>query len=54
MGIAPPAHAYIDPGSTNFLIQLLLGGVFAAGLAIATFWRRIQSFVGRLFSRNGD
>jgi hypothetical protein len=36
---APSAHAYIDPGSTNFLIQILIGAVAGAGLAIATFWR---------------
>lgn len=38
---------YIDPGSTNFIIQILIGAVAGAGLAIATFWRRIVS----LFSR---
>lgn len=49
-----PAYAYIDPGSTNFLVQMLLGGLFAAALGIATFWRRIQSFFGNLFSRKRD
>lgn len=50
---ASAAHAYIDPGSTNFILQLLLGGLLGAGLAIATFWKRIRSFVGRVFSRKG-
>ena len=45
---APSAHAYIDPGSTNFIIQILIGALAGAGLAIATFWRRIKLF----FSRN--
>ncbi len=47
---APSAHAYIDPGSTNFIIQILIGALAGAGLAIATFWRRIKLF----FTRNKD
>jgi hypothetical protein len=33
--------AYLDPGSSSILIQLLGGGVAAAGVAIKLFWRRI-------------
>lgn len=38
---------YIDPGSTNFIIQILIGAAAGAGLAIATFWRRIRMFFSR-------
>ena len=48
---ASSAHAYIDPGSTNYILQILLGGLLGVGLAIATFWRRIRVFFGRFFSR---
>ena len=48
---APSAHAYIDPGSSSFIIQILIGAAAGAGLAIATFWRRIRLFFGRLFGR---
>lgn len=51
LAVTPPAHAYIDPGSTNFLLQIIAGSLLGAGLAIATFWKRIKSFLGRLFSR---
>ena len=44
---APHAHAYIDPGSSSMLIQIIIGIAGAAGLAIATFWRRIRMFFGR-------
>ena len=54
MVVAPQASAYIDPGSTNFLIQLLLGSLFGVGLALATFWRRVVGFFGRLFGRAKD
>lgn len=51
IGAAPAAQAYIDPASSSFIIQIILGAVFGAGLAIATFWRRLKDFVGRLFGR---
>jgi hypothetical protein len=38
---------YIDPGSTNVIVQVVIAGVAGAGLAIATFWRRIVSFFKR-------
>ena len=48
---APSAHAYIDPGSSSFIIQLLVGVGAGAALAIATFWRRLRAFFARLFGR---
>lgn len=51
VGAAPAAQAYIDPGSTTYIVQIILGAIFGAGLAIATFWRRFRDFVGRLFGR---
>ncbi len=44
---APSAHAYIDPGSSSFIIQILIGAAAGAGLAVATFWRRIRAFFSR-------
>lgn len=44
---APSANAYIDPGSSSFIVQMLIGAAAGAGLAIATFWRRIVGFFRR-------
>ena len=44
---APYAHAYIDPGSSSFIVQMLIGAAAGAALAIATFWRRILGFFRR-------
>jgi hypothetical protein len=44
---APNASAYIDPGSSSFIVQMLIGAAAGAGLAIATFWRRIVGFFRR-------
>lgn len=44
---APNAHAYIDPGSSSFIVQMLIGAGAGAALAVATFWRRIIGFFRR-------
>jgi hypothetical protein len=38
---------YIDPGSSSFIIQILIGAAAGVGLAIATFWRKIRLFFSR-------
>jgi len=39
---------YLDPGSGSFLIQLLIAGIAAAGIAIAASWSKVK----RLFNKN--
>jgi hypothetical protein len=39
-----PAYAYLDPGSGSMILQVLLGGVAAIGVAIKIFGRRILEF----------
>jgi hypothetical protein len=33
--------AYLDPGSGSMLLQLILGGVAAAGVGLKMTWRRV-------------
>jgi hypothetical protein len=33
--------AYLDPGTGSMLVQLLVGGVAAAGVAARLYWNRI-------------
>jgi hypothetical protein len=33
--------AYLDPGSGSMLLQLILGGVAAAGIGLKMTWRRV-------------
>ena len=49
---APPAHAYLDPGTGSYIFQLLLAGVVGLAFVIKVFWSRIKSFFSKLFSRN--
>ena len=33
--------AYLDPGTGSMLVQLLVGGFAAAGVALKLYWQRI-------------
>ena len=35
--------AYLDPGSGSLIVQLLVGGVAAAGVSLKLYWRRVMS-----------
>ena len=34
--------AYLDPGSGSMLVQLLVGGIAAAGVTAKLYWHRIR------------
>lgn len=44
-------HAYLDPGSGSYLLQLLIAGGVGILFSIKTFWFQIKTFVTNLFSR---
>jgi hypothetical protein len=37
--------AYLDPGSSSMILQILAGGLAAAGVATKLFWHRILRFL---------
>lgn len=41
------AHAYLDPGTGSFLIQILVGVVAGGAYLVKTFWKNIRSFFSR-------
>ena len=40
------AYAYLDPGSGSMLLQVILGGVAAIGVAMKLYWHRIKAKLG--------
>ena len=44
--IAEPAFAYLDPGTGSMLLQVILGGVAAVGVALKLFWHKIRVAIG--------
>jgi len=43
---AGPAFAYLDPGTGSMLLQVILGGIAAVGVAIKLFWYKIRIAIG--------
>ena len=38
------AHAYLDPGTGSYALQILIGVLFGAGYIIKMFWSKIINF----------
>ena len=45
------AHAYLDPGTGSYVVQLLIGTVLGGLFALGVFWRRVVASFKRLFKR---
>ena len=41
-----PAWAYLDPGTGSMLLQVILGGIAAIGVALKLFWHKIRVALG--------
>jgi hypothetical protein len=37
--------AYLDAGTGSMLVQILVGGLAAAGVALKIYWRRLLTFL---------
>mgnify|MGYP001812941351 CR=1 FL=1 len=46
MAMPVTAFAYLDPGTGSMLLQVILGGIAAVGVALKLFWYRIIAFLG--------
>ena len=50
--VSEPVFAYLDPGTGSMLLQVILGGIAAVGVAIKLFWHKIRVAIG--LSRKPD
>jgi hypothetical protein len=41
------AHAYVDPGSGSYILQLIIAGLLGAALAVRIYWKRIKAIFSR-------
>jgi hypothetical protein len=51
-GLIGVAHAYLDPGTGSFMLQMLLAGILGALLYIKLAWQNVKDFFQRRFSRD--
>lgn len=40
------ANAYLDPGTGSMLLQVILGGVAAVGVAVKLYWHKMRVALG--------
>jgi hypothetical protein len=51
ISFAPPAAAYVDPGSTSMMLQIIIGGVAAVMLVTRQLWTNAAGKTTRFFRR---
>ena len=45
------AHAYIDPGTGSYIIQVMIGGLLGAAFALKVYWKKVKAYFISLFSK---
>ena len=48
------AHAYLDPASGSYFLQMLIAGILGGLFALKIFWVKIKSFFSAPFSKKDD
>ena len=44
LSMAPPAWAYLDPGTGSMIISAVIGLFATVGLAVKTYWYKIKAY----------
>jgi len=44
--LAEPVFAYLDPGTGSMMLQVILGGIAAVGVALKLYWHKLRTAVG--------
>ena len=46
LAISINVEAYLDPGTGSMMLQVILGGIAAIGVAIKLYWHKLRVFFG--------
>ncbi|MBP6913052.1 MAG: hypothetical protein KBC00_00370 [Candidatus Levybacteria bacterium] len=49
----PRAHAYLDPGTGSYILQIVAAVFFAGIFLVKTWWTQIKGFLGRFAKKEG-
>ena len=44
------AHAYLDPGTGSYIVQILIAMLVSVGIVLKYRWSQLTAFFGRLFA----
>jgi hypothetical protein len=47
-------HAYLDPGSGSFILQLLLAGLLGGLFIVKSYWQKIVAFFRSRSNKGND
>ncbi|MFN2127388.1 MAG: hypothetical protein ACK2TU_05965 [Anaerolineales bacterium] len=47
-------HAYLDPGSGSFILQLIVASLLGGLFLMRRYWNKIISFFRNLFTRDNN
>lgn len=47
----PKAHAYLDPNTGSYLLQIMAATIFGGLFAVKTWWGEIKRFIEHTFFR---
>lgn len=45
------AHAYLDPSTGSYIIQIVGAAIFGSLFALKVWWRQITGFISKVFKR---
>lgn len=48
------AHAYLDPSTGSYVIQMIVAGLLGGLFAVKTFWRNLKSLCGSPVSKKSN
>lgn len=48
------AHAYLDPGTGSYILQILVAALFGSLFALKMYWNNVTGFLRNMFVRSAD
>lgn len=45
------AHAYLDPGTGSYMLQIILAAIVGLAYTIKIYWTKVKAFFINLFSK---
>lgn len=49
--VPQPAHAYLDPGTGSYIIQIAAAAIFGSLFALKMWWKQITAFISGMLGR---
>ncbi len=48
--LTTPSYAYIDPGTSTMILQMIVAGIVGIAAALKIYWFKVKSLFKRIFS----